>query len=418
MQLPPRLVGLADGSGLMLHVLLGIYRVLEVARQLANHPHRPVPVVINCSFGRYGRPERIEAVLETVAEAMLSAHGPATLVLPAGNHRQAAVQAVLEPDRGSGELTLALPPDNPASTILRLHVSGSGADLAELTVTAPDGTRSPDLADITNSTRSALVSGMEVLQVSSTTLDGETVVTLAFAPTTNAHGGPRIAAGRWQIKCRFAPGATGLVRAVIGRNGTIGGYRSRGRQSHFLDGNYRVYDPTGHLQTDDTARDPADLLRIRRAGTLNGYATGGGAMSGRHVLVVGGYRHSDGQQDRHSGRGDTSGTPDCAAPSRHSPALAGLRARGNRSSARSAIAGTSIAAPIVARRLARLMSEVSHGPDPVDHDAVMARFIGEIRDDEALLATDWPWPDGSPGTTPDPVIGLGRMRAAAPVPTV
>jgi hypothetical protein len=138
------------------------------------------------------------------------------------------------------------------------------------------------------------------------------------------------------------------------------GMFSRGgaRQSYFDDPDYVMFDPGSGRIINDEEQDRTRGTRVTRQGTLSSYAYANG------VLVVGGYRRSDGEPAVYSssGRHDKSRTedahgnaldgPDFAAVSEESPAVAGVLAAGTYSGSVAILSGTSVAAPQVTRALA------------------------------------------------------------------
>jgi hypothetical protein len=178
--------------------------------------------------------------------------------------------------------------------------------------------------------------------------------------------------------------------------------RSRARQAYFDDPKYEIFYPgsgriiNDELHDDDKQRD-AELhergqwMRVTRQGTLSSYAYAKG------VLVVGGYRLSDGQPATYSSSGrrpndctkdamgssvdgpddvhyrtkDAAGNPldgpDLVAVSEQSPAVPGILAAGTYSGSVAILSGTSVAVPQITRALAdriakRAAAEESKAP--------------------------------------------------------
>lgn len=170
---------------------------------------------------------------------------------------------------------------------------------------------------------------------------------LALLPTSRHEPPTALApAGVWRIVID----GSGLmphqeVLAWIQRDDTPFGYQVRGRQAYFDSPDYVRFDATGRPETQDVADCP-----IKRAGALNGIATGAEAV------VVGGYRLSDGGPARYSAGGPVPAPgrdgPDVSGVSDISPALTGILAAGTRSGRRVRLNGTSVAAPQIARLIA------------------------------------------------------------------
>jgi hypothetical protein len=134
----------------------------------------------------------------------------------------------------------------------------------------------------------------------------------------------------------------------------------RGRQSYFDDPLYERFDPlTGATASDERIEsekrncgEPVSPVTMQGTLSAYGYAKG--------VLVVGGYRRSDGTAVAYSSSGADgirrSGSnlegPDIAAITEESPALWGILATGTYSGSVEFLNGTSVAAPLALRALA------------------------------------------------------------------
>ena len=92
---------------------------------------------------------------------------------------------------------------------------------------------------------------------------------------------------------------------------------------------------------------------VKRAGTLNPIATG------RHTIVIGGFRRKDLLPADYSGEGAVASRvgPDALAVSDHSIVHSGLLAAGTRSGSVIALTGTSLAVPQITRLVACLLAE-------------------------------------------------------------
>jgi hypothetical protein len=188
---------------------------------------------------------------------------------------------------------------------------------------------------------------------------------LTLAPTGAPDRGVRLApAGLWQITIDNASAKAKVsdIHAWIQRDDTAPGYPLRGRQSYFDDPEYCRFDNAGRAIEDDA--DPANDSYVKRDGTLNAIATGA------RVIVAGAFRRSDLQAAKTSaagpvirppGRGAPNPDgPECMAPSEDTPALPTRLAAGSRSGSCAAMTGTSVAAPQVARWVARQLARPPH----------------------------------------------------------
>jgi hypothetical protein len=185
-------------------------------------------------------------------------------------------------------------------------------------------------------------------------LPGQAALALiAFAPTL-AHDAAvdPAPAGDWTVALAADAQACcdGPVHLWVSRNRRNLGALDRARQARFVDVG-GSYDPQRELRrAEDDAQPPASAMR--RAGTINGLATG------RGVVVAGAYtqRRRGEPASRYSAAGPAAGAgrrgPDVSPPGDESPALPGLAVRGNLSGTVTRVIGTSFTAPLAARAIA------------------------------------------------------------------
>jgi hypothetical protein len=173
---------------------------------------------------------------------------------------------------------------------------------------------------------------------------------LAIAPTRLSTAGAA-PAGRWTVEVMcpaLVPGHDLRVHAWVERDDLLTGLR-RGQQARFDD------DGTGYVPD---GRDP--LRRSVDAYTLNSI----GHTS--RCRIVGGYRLSDGDVPEYSSAGPSRdggrASPDYSAPCDRGTAVRGLLTGGAFSGTTRASAGTSIAAPVAARR--SLQGRLPPAPPP------------------------------------------------------
>jgi len=131
------------------------------------------------------------------------------------------------------------------------------------------------------------------------------------------------------------------------------GYPQNGRQSYFIDDRYKRFDEISgrEVETDNESA-------IKRDGSINAIATGS------RMIVAGGYVRKENRVAKYSAGGPispTSGTgkvnrlgPDALARSDVSYVRQGILAAGTRSGSRVAMNGTSVAAPQIAREIAKI----------------------------------------------------------------
>ena len=181
-----------------------------------------------------------------------------------------------------------------------------------------------------------------------------------IAPTRPDTGASVVApAGDWCIEVALAKGHVATAQPVhlwISRGQHNPTALPRSVQARFIDTNRR-YDPQPHLRPlqDDPAVPPAARSPIRRAGTLNALAV---LAPGHGVIVAGAALRRESAPTLYTSSGPTVAAggrtgPDVAAPVDDSQGLRSVRVAGNASGQVCRAAGSSFAAPQVARRIAQ-----------------------------------------------------------------
>ena len=179
---------------------------------------------------------------------------------------------------------------------------------------------------------------------------------IALAPTFSFDRETTIAlSGPWRVTLKNRGPGSVTIDAYIERDDEIIGVRTGARQSHFEDPWYDTSgDPPSFV---DRADNPSP---IRRSGNFNSISTG------KKTLTVGGVRLCDGswtlysprRPDPDPGRRQRPGVllvPETEAASDETAASVGVGAAGTRSGSRVRLAGTSDAAPQVARKVFNAM---------------------------------------------------------------
>jgi len=172
----------------------------------------------------------------------------------------------------------------------------------------------------------------------------------------------------WQVTARNNSAVRLNLDARIERDSPALGDRGPSRQSYFADGKAASH--------------------AARAKTLNSVATGS------QSIVVGGY-FAKGKYFQETANGNrltevapysSSGpghpgagydAPDVSAPSDESPVMRGLRAAANRSGTSVRLTGTSVAAPIVTRRVANMLAAYTLLPPPPTPGHVKQKLISD-----------------------------------------
>jgi hypothetical protein len=171
--------------------------------------------------------------------------------------------------------------------------------------------------------------------------------------------------GDWKIKITDI-GPNARVHAYVARTDPNMGVRSKAKLSYFVDSDWQSRHSAEAACSYSSGEFDKTGSLIDRLGTLNGIGTGSHAS----VHVAGGYILSNQRKSSYSSAGPARYWPpppparvgpDYALPCDETYALAGMRGRGNRSGVAFRLAGTSTAAPQLARHIA-------DPPVPPPHD--------------------------------------------------
>ncbi len=387
-QLPARVTEDTSGRALTPFALAGIGYALGRTRDIGRALGRPVPLVINLSYGLAGGSMARDGVLRDALDALLQAHerhpdgGPVEIVLPAGNLNLARGHARVEAQGGRATLSAGwhLPPDDGTASYLEIWLPEL-AVLRTMTIAAPGLEPVSVLAAGDVAEECFAPNGSVIARVARDVLPcGSQRIVLAIAPTSVsafAHRRGRASApvGRWEVTVEAALSDGEAIEAWVQRDDAAHNHRRRGRQSWLDDGVYRHRDPRGIWAGDD----PSDAGAVRRRGSLSGLA------AHPATLIVGGCvgEGEPRQVAAYSGTGEGRGeAPHLVAACDRSLVRAGVLAAGGTGAARVAMGGTSAAAPRVARaRLAQLRTSGTCETSWRDH----------------LMR---PWPGAEPGWHP------------------
>ena len=355
LQPPSRTTRDRSTGWLAIHVLDGLRYILDRAESLA--PRRPIPVVVNLSFGHIAGPHdgssMLEAAIEQLITARCSAERPFEVVLAAGNSLLARCHASLTVEPGKTEkMNWRVLPDDATPSFMELWLRPRGDDGSakiEVEVTSPwgdssgavgggevhtwrpDGQKGDVLAAIIRVHRASTGNGEMIL--------------LAVAPTQRLGRNETVApCGNWSVSVSNRGTTEVGVEAYIERDETPYGFPRRGRQSRFDDPNYERFDELGFPKEDDASVGRGTPTSyVKRADTINSIATG------PNTVVVASFRGNNRRPARYSSNGlQING----AGVSEDSVSCHGVLAAGSRSGSRVAMNGTSVAAPQLARALA------------------------------------------------------------------
>lgn len=342
-----------------------------------------LPLMMNFSFGLFAGPHdgtsRLEMALHKVADRSDNEQKPLSIpFLPAGNSFQSQTHAILkfEEERPSQTLTWKIPPDNKVSSFIEIWLpkrvkaetnEGGEQSKIQLTISMPDG-RTLEESKVTLNTGWEYCPSKEGEPVLSLRTYHQSIddsvgktrerVMIAVLPTKQPNlAKATIPAGEWKVEVTFLDavdeGTSVIADAWIQRGGSVFGQPRLGRQSIFIDPNYRKLDTYGRPATTDN-----DGSAVRREGTWNALATTNGAIS------VGGYRLNKSDDRRGpssyssaaSARYDN-GLLDVSVVTERGAALHGIFATDTISGTRTALSGTSMACPQVARYVARRLQD-------------------------------------------------------------
>ena len=348
-QLPYRPRKDTSGSGLGAQVLDALHFIAHGVPQNQR-------VVINLSDGAYGGRHDGRSMNEQAIDDFLRSHPQVELVLAAGNagnqRLHACSQAPTEPGGRQSVRWQVLPDDATDSFCEIWFDQGLLAGQVELTVQPPQG-----LPAITVTLGEGRVwrepSSPHAQAAVLSTLDsqnhrGRCGFLVALGPTAQTFDRrPRVPHGAWRLTLHNTSGGSQQTAHVwIERDNPVGNDPGPRRQSHLeaLVGGGMVIEGTRSL---------ASL-----SGSAETFVVGGYGRRGDWPAGPG----SSGQADvppyvsRGPGRAVGSG-PDVHAPCDDSPVAHGLLAAANRSGASFRMDGTSVAAPIVTRRLVNLIAD-------------------------------------------------------------
>lgn len=387
--LPSALTEDSMGTSAPPYILAAILFVVLRARQLGRHiEHRRglapgslrMPVVINISYGLTAGPRDGSTLLEQVMDALSRSGprdlGPVRFVLPMGNHRQAMLCGSLRPGQAvswrlqPGDQTdsaveiwgprLNTPPARPF--VLRLAAPG-------LPPAATRFTREGQISILRDSAEAEIARAYYLIQRLPDGLgwrEGITVIAMPTSPEGRAD--PWAPPGDWTVQIDAAA-RIGDYEISVQRDEAVPGYPREARQSTLICPDYRIWRENGTMWRND----PPDALSVvRRRGTLNAY--GGGAESLRAGAAEGYQplretRRTDGSI--YSGLHREGGNGDVQAVADRSPASGGIAVAGRDSGSVLTSAGTSVAAPQLARWLAQ---EMAAGFRPASRAEVIARI--------------------------------------------
>ena len=351
----------ATGVWLLAYVEQGIQYILSFAE-----PYWTEKVIINLSYGPTTGPHDGTALLEARLTALVKhfngTHGRPKLeiVLAAGNAyltegHVAFTNHTNRPD--TVEWTWRLPPDNSVLCFAEIWMNTAQAGPVIVTLISPSGVPVASTAGPIPPPPGVTLPPYTGVYAPVSS-GGETMWLLSVNATIAA---PRIVPmvvpehGDWTIRVDKVP-AHAELHAFVARTDPNLGVLTGAKLSSFVDPKWeRTHAAAASCKRVNGEFDKKDSL-IHRHGTLNGIAT----AKDSSVHVAGGYVIIDGRKSPYASAGPARQGPlprrhgpDFALPCDESYALEGIRAGGTRSGSVFRLIGTSVAAPQLARELAR-----------------------------------------------------------------
>lgn len=362
-QVPQSEFGNTGGNWLNTYVLDALHYILAAVPE-------EVPVVVNLSMGGHSGPHDGSSILERAIDALIVAQaGRLTVVVAAGNSRQQQVHARIElgpsggPAPSATSLAIDMPPDDSTANFIEAWVdarlNGQAARLA-FRLCPPDEkpsapirpqAGSPCSAFLLND-RNGTVAMLHASAVGDAPNGSGTQVVMAVGPAAafGADSDRAARAGRWRLDIVNESAEPVVIDAWIARDDTLGGAGEQRAQKRFA------------------ALGPGASLAEER--TMSSCAWG------QHVIAVGGYETDDAGVparmyagsgcgfgvDGGAGAGAGAGPAPGQGPHVCGPARLGVEGVGRVPflsggvAPRTARVGTSMAAPVVARRIAAILA--------------------------------------------------------------
>ncbi len=422
-QLPVAVTEQTSGALLTSYALDGMQWIFKRAEQIAKDcGTSALPCVVNLSYGTLHGPHDGSSLLAEAIDERLAAFEAAgkrvAVVLPSGNGHlsQCHAHVALAPDPTQARtLRWRVLPDTRTPSFLEVWLPANAQwRMVEVQVTTPTGHVTPWIrqGDPRHCWPSTADPKLWIRYRGKKPKQRRRMILIAVFPTAPMRSGDSIAAsGVYGVALRnvgtFALG----VDAWIRRNDTPAGYPIRGRQSRFDESHYLEtrYRRDGRPEEDDDG-----LSYVFRRASLNGLATG------TRSIVAGGCRSDDLSPAPYSAGGPTMvpGTgpppprdgPDALTLAEKSHVRAGILAAGTRSGSTVCMRGTSVAAPQLARFVARDMEKGNAG----NRESVRAEALNQ---EAALQASHSIEPNGPIKAPPSTFRGgAGRIVFANDLP--
>ncbi len=385
-----------------MYMLAAVHYILERAERIADGYNEPdIRVAINFSYGfsgaRHDGESELAAAINEIVTERRKLGRPTVMVLPSGNtfmdqlhgeisaddfkQNEFAFSWVVQPnDRTSSYLEIWFPGGvDPAGFVLELK-GPFGKTTAALDLT-PDPLckgGDPRRFELLKLDRPSGSVPIGQLSVDNHRTTGHWRAMIALAPSDPEEMDlPAAPAGIWTVKLKRGQGASAShppLYVWVQRDADPDEFRSGSRQSYLRDLNYRKFSDLGEEAQDDDRNS-----HVRRFGTLNSLATGQTSLivSGCRPVAGTGWDPCKPVASTYSSAGKVDpsapvGSVDCTAPADRSNISLGILAAGTRSGSYALVQGTSVAAPLVARRLSEAFATA---PDVVVKNAEDENYL-------------------------------------------
>lgn len=379
-QLPDAVTADTSGVNMGSYVLQALRQIMLWADRLDNE--KPVPLVVNFSYGILAGPKDGTHYLEREIDRLVEHRNrtqPTAVVLPSGNAYRSRTTARFSLESGErGELDWILLPDDQTPSFLEIWFDEMPAADGEAPI---DLELVPPLSGLprrntTPQSGQALVLEREEKPICGIYFDRpdgnagtapssdcqrRSRLFVAVNPTHSLDEAVSLApAGVWKIAVKNRSARKVAIDLFIQRDDTPAGYRRRGRQSFF---DHLLAWERDSQSGDYDQLDP-NRCPITGEGTLsaigNGQGTASSGKANRVVMVGAAIEAEEMQPADYSSSGPTLTRlgPDFSAVAEDGHAFRGVLAAGSASGSVVALSGTSMAAPIVARKLVDLRADV------------------------------------------------------------
>lgn len=388
-QLPNTYPWDTSSFGKDMYMLSAVHYILERAERIgAGYGVNNIRVTINCSYGFSAGPHNgtsvLEAAIDEVVRERRKLGRPTAVVLPSGNTFQDRLHGEVTSNdfkKGEFEFMWRVQPTDRTSNYLEIWFP-EGLDPGDYSVGIEDPFKSanaemllkpdPDYQDgdprnfqviqLDNQAGKVVVGQLSLDNYRS---NNRWRVLVALAPTEPDEPDlPAAPSGDWKITLKRGADAAQdhlPIYIWIQRDVDLEAFRKGNRQSYLSDPDYRTVDDRGgEAQSDGTDS------HVRRFGSINGMAIGGTSL-----IVSGCMPSAEAQWDVEKpiastfsaagkiGSAGSVGKVDCTAPADRSSINPGIIGAGTRSGSYVMVQGTSVAAPLVARRLAEAFASRS-----------------------------------------------------------